>query len=239
MLSIIIPTLNEEKCLPKLISEIKNQSFSDYEIIVSDACSSDRTVEIAKNSGCRVVVGDKTKRHPSIQRNNGARIARGDCFLFLDADTIFLDNNFLLKTVKDFADRKLGAAGFYLKFNSNRFFYKFYYCFYNGFSFLAQYLRPVAVGAAIIVKKELHDRVEGFDESIFIGEDQLYCEKIAKIGKFRIIKKAKIFFSIRRFEEEGSWNLFFKLIYAVFYVLIFGPIRRKIIKYEFGKHSLF
>lgn len=237
MLSIIIPTLNEEKYLPKLLRDIKGQTFSNYEIIVSDACSDDKTIEIAKSYGCKIVVGNKDKRHPSIQRNDGARVARGETLLFLDADTLFINKNFLKKTIKNFSKRKLGIAGFYLKFKSNKFFYLFYYCFYNGVSFLAQYIKPLAVGAAIIVRKDLHDKIGGFDESIFIGEDQVYCERISKMSKFRIIGRVKIFFSIRRFEKEGRWNLFFKLIYSTAYVLFFGPIKKKIVKYDFGKHN--
>lgn len=237
MLSIIIPTLNEEKYLPKLLEDIKRQTFSNYEVIVSDGSSDDKTIDIARSYGCRVVLGDENKRHPSIQRNNGARIARGEWLLFLDADTLFDNEKFLEKTIKNFSKRKLGIAGFYLKFKSNKFFYLFYYCFYNGFSFLAQYIKPLAVGAAIIVKKELHNRVGGFDESIFIGEDQVYCEKVSKIVKFRIIKGVKIFFSIRRFEKEGCWKMFFKLIYSAGYVLFFGPIKKKIVRYDFGGHQ--
>jgi glycosyltransferase involved in cell wall biosynthesis len=237
MLSIIIPTLNEEKYLPKLLEDIREQTFSNYEIIVSDGCSDDGTVEIARSYGCKVVTGDKNKRHPSFQRNDGAKVAQGELLLFLDADTLFDDKNFLEKTIKSFSKKKLGIAGFCLKFKSNKFFYLFYYCFYNGFSFLAQYIKPLAVGAAIIVRKDMHDKIGGFDTSIFIGEDQVYCEKISKMSKFRIIRGVKIFFSIRRFEKEGRWKLFFKLIYSTLYVLLFGPIKKKIVKYDFGNYK--
>ena len=236
MLSIIIPTLNEEKCLPKLLQLIKKQSFSDYEIIVSDALSEDETLKIAESYGCRIVMSDKDHRHPSIQRNKGAEVSRGDVLLFLDADTSFLGDNFLFKVYNEFKNRKLDVAGFYLRFKSRKFFYLFYYCFYNGSAFLAQYFKPLAVGAGIMIRKEVHEKVGGFDEKIFIGEDQVYCEKASRLGRFRLIRSGKIFFSIRRFEKEGRWRLFFKLIYATLYVLILGPIKRKIIKYDFGKH---
>lgn len=237
MLSIIIPTLNEEKYLPKLLKLIKEQSFNDYEIIISDACSEDRTLEVSKSYNCRIVVGDKNKRHPSIQRNDGVKNANGDLILFLDADTILVDKFFLEKTINDFKRRNLGVAGFYMKLESS-FFYKIYKFIYNKLAFLAQYFKPLAVGAAIIIKKELHDKINGFDESIFIGEDQDYCERASKIEKFRLITKdVFIVFSTRRFKEEGKWKLFIKLIYATFYVLFLGKIKKRIIKYTFGKHK--
>ena len=55
ILSIIIPTYNEEEYLPVLLESIKQQDFSDYEIIVADADSKDNTVKIAEEYGCIVV----------------------------------------------------------------------------------------------------------------------------------------------------------------------------------------
>ncbi|MFA5644442.1 MAG: glycosyltransferase [Patescibacteria group bacterium] len=236
MLSIIIPTLNEEKYLPILLNSLKKQSFSDYEIIIADACSDDATVSLAQSYGCKIVFGDKNKRHPAIQRNAGADNSIGEILLFLDADTILPDDYFLEKTLNNFRKRSLGVAGFYMDFKSRKFFYRFYYLVYNSMAFLAQYIRPVAVGAGIIIQRELHYKIGGFDEEIFIGEDQIYCEKASKIKKFRLIRKTKIFFSIRRFEKDGRWKLFSKLLYSFLYVLVLGPVKKEIIKYEFGKH---
>jgi glycosyltransferase involved in cell wall biosynthesis len=239
MLSIVIPTLNEEKYLPILLNSLKSQSFVDYEIIVSDGASDDRTIEVAKNNNCKIVISEKNKRHPSIQRNLGVTVAQGDILLFLDADTSIPDKFFLEKTLEDFNSRELGSASYYINTKSKSFFYKSCYFFYNKLAYLCQYLRPLAIGAGIIVKKKLHEKIGGFDESIFIGEDHDYCFKTSKIEKFRLIKTTKIYFSTRRFETEGRFNLLTKLIYSAFYVLIFGPIRKKIVQYDFGKHKTF
>ncbi|PIV12587.1 MAG: teichoic acid biosynthesis protein, partial [Candidatus Nealsonbacteria bacterium CG03_land_8_20_14_0_80_36_12] len=97
MLSIIIPTLNEEKYLPSLLEEIKKQNFSDYEIIVADGGSEDKTVKIARNYGCKIVKGGL----PAKGRNEGAKIAEGDILLFMDADNIFLPENFLKNLLEE------------------------------------------------------------------------------------------------------------------------------------------
>ena len=63
MLSIIIPTYNEEEYLPKLLNCIKNQTHKDYEIIVADANSKDKTRQIAKKYGVfgeKVFMGNKS-----------------------------------------------------------------------------------------------------------------------------------------------------------------------------------
>lgn len=76
--SIVIPTYNEEEYLPKLLESIKMQSYDDYEIIVADANSNDRTREIAEEYGCIVVDGGL----PAVGRNNGAKVAKGEIILF-------------------------------------------------------------------------------------------------------------------------------------------------------------
>ena len=235
MLSIIIPTLNEEKNLGNLLRDLQEQTWINYEIIVSDSNSNDKTLEIAQKYNCRVFIEkDNNRRHPSIQRNNGAKIAKGDLLLFLDADTRLPNKYFLEKTITEFNFRKLDISGFYLDFNSKKFFYRFYKRIYNGIAKIAQRIKPLALGAGIMSKKEIYDQIGGFDETIFIGEDQVYCERGAKLGKFRLIKSTKIFFSIRRFEKYGPWKTFFQIIYSTIYVLIFGPIKKKIVKYDFG-----
>ena len=79
MLSIIIPTYNEEEVLPNLLRSIKEQDYKDYEVVVADAKSTDKTREIAQKFDCRVVDGGL----PGEGRNHGAEAAKGDRFLFL------------------------------------------------------------------------------------------------------------------------------------------------------------
>ena len=58
-ISIIIPTLNEEKYIERCLKSLKNQSFRNFEIIVSDSYSTDDTVKIAKKYGAKVVLTKK------------------------------------------------------------------------------------------------------------------------------------------------------------------------------------
>jgi glycosyltransferase involved in cell wall biosynthesis len=81
--SIIIPTKNEEVDLPRLLDSIRSQSFPMEQVIVVDNASEDKTREIARNSGARVLEGGPNQ---SAQRNLGATVATQDAFCFLDAD---------------------------------------------------------------------------------------------------------------------------------------------------------
>jgi len=233
MLSIVIPTLNEEKYLPKLLDNIKNQPHVEHEVIVSDGNSKDKTISIAKGFGCTIIIDNK--KSPARQRNNGANIAKGDTILFLDADTE-LTNNFLLNSYNEFKDRKLNSAGFYLIFNSRFFIYRLFEFFYASVCFLGQYFFPASVGVGIIVKKQDHQKIKGFDESIFIGEDYDYIKRLSKIGRYRMIRSTKLYFSVRRLEKEGVLKVLWKWFKGSIHFIIKGPIRKKIVDYKFGEY---
>lgn len=234
MLSIIIPTLNEEKYLPRLLDSIYKQDFKNYEIIVSDAGSSDKTFEVAKRYGTKFILSDKIK-HPSFQRNEGAKQAKGDTLLFLDADSV-LTAGFLSCSLKQFREEKLIAASFYIKFNPNR----FHYNLYSGISNLVSRLKkngktPVAIGAAIIAEKKGHDLIEGYDLKVLLSEDCDYVSRLARHGKFNMIKKCPLLYSARRIEKEGYLVSGIKWLKMGFMTVTNQRIRKQIVNYDFGK----
>ena len=199
-LSIIIPTLNEEKYLPRLLDSIKGQDFSDYEIIVSDGGSTDKTGIIAVKYGA-FFISDKEHHHPSWQRNNGAAIANGEVLLFLDADAELMSGSLRL-AVDEFKERNLTAAGFYIEFSPNRRSYSLYSSVFNCFCRLRQYLAPAAVGSGIMSKRLAHETVKGFDTEIYVAEDFDYCYRLSRTGIFRMINSVRLKHSSRRLEKE-------------------------------------
>lgn len=234
MLSIIIPTLNEEKYLPRLLDSIYKQDYKDYEVIVSDAGSTDKTSEIVKKSGLKFIVSDKIK-HPSYQRNEGARIASGKVLLFLDADSVLLDG-FLMQAMTYFKEQSLDAASFYIKFNPNKWYYSLYSLISNSIFFLKQRSKnPAAIGAAIMAKTKTHKLINGFDLEVLLGEDYDYCARISEVGKFRIIKKPKILYSSRRIEKEGFIITGLKWLKMGTFTLTSKKIKKQIVRYDFGE----
>ena len=231
MLSIIIPTLNEEKYLPLLLSSIRKQKFCDYEIIVADANSSDKTVEIAQLFGCKIIKGGE----PARGRNEGAKVARGDKFLFFDADNIYLPENFFQILLNRFEKRKLDVASFPIYPLGNGF-DKFAYRIYNSWVNLIQKLFPYATNS-VLARREIHEKINGFDEEIKIAEDHDYAKRAAKVGKFGFIKTEPVLTSTRRFEKDGRFKTYSKYILCGVYMGIFGPVKKDIFKYRYNHYD--
>lgn len=203
ILSIIIPTYNEEACLPVLLESIKKQSFDDYEIIVADANSTDKTREIAESYECIVTEGGL----PAVGRNNGAKIAKGEYLLFLDSD-LKLTDDYLRNVIYEFRMERAGIAITQMLPMSNKVEDKLFHDFANYFMISVEKIKPHGAGCyGIIAKKELHDACNGFDEELTFGEDTDYIERLASKERFKVLRNAKIGVSTRRLEEEGIETL--------------------------------
>jgi len=201
--SIIIPTYNEEEYLPTLLDSIKKQNFDDYEIIIADANSTDRTREIAEEYGCIIVDGGM----PAVGRNNGAKVAKGDYLLFLDSD-LKLTDDYLRDVLYEFQMERLGIAITQMKPLSKKSQDKIWHNLANLFMVGIEKIKPHGAGCyGIIVKRELHEKCGGFDEELNFGEDSDYINRLGHVEQFNVLRKAKIGVSTRRLEEEGIQTL--------------------------------
>lgn len=227
MLSIIIPAKNEERYLTKLLDSIKKQDYKDYEVIVADAGSKDKTKEIARKAGCRLVKGGL----PSVGRNNGAKYAKGDLLLFLDSD-VMLPKDFLKENVAEFKRRGLGIATCFQIPDSNNILDKIYFKVADFLLVLGSFFYPGAYGFCIFTKKDVFNKIKGFDPEIKLFEDHDYAERASKISKYGILKKAKVLISVRRYLKFGRGRTILKNLVAGLYRLFFGKIKDKRFDYR-------
>ena len=226
MISIIIPAWNEEKFLPRLLECIKSQTYDNYEVIVADAGSTDKTKSIAEKAGCKVVKGGM----PGPGRNNGAKAAKGELLIFLDADCT-IEKDFLKDAIEEFKWRNLDVCGVYLTPDVKNIRNFFFLGSFNFWIWITQSFYPNAAASGIICKKPLHEKINGFDETVILSEDMDYVNRAGKLGKFRILIKPKLIFSMRRYEKAGM-KTGCNLLLSVFYRAFFGEIRKDVFKYN-------
>ncbi len=231
-LSVIIPTLNEEKFLPRLLSALAGQSRPPDEIIVADAGSVDGTVEVARKYSCRVVRGGL----PARGRNEGAWAARGNVFLFLDAD-VLPDRTFLEKTLQEFERRRLDVATCYVAPLSERDIDSILHAFSNFYLRATQPIFPHAPGFCIFSRQEVHRAIGGFDGSLKLAEDHDYVQRASKVGRFGILSSAQIPVSVRRLDEDGRFNLSAKYFLVELRLMTGGKVQKELFDYRFGQHT--
>jgi glycosyltransferase involved in cell wall biosynthesis len=224
-LSCVIITLNEEKNLPWLLESLKNQTFKDFEVIVADYNSTDKTRKIARHFGCKITQGGVH----SVARNNGAKIARGNYLLFLDADSV-LPKNFLAKNLAKFKKSGKGTATVKIKPMSEKVRDRMLFNLYNYWAKGMSRISPHCAGCSIFTKKDVFLALGGFDEKIVFAEDHNYAKRARRYGF--IFLPVPINNSVRRLEKDGRVKFTIKYIYAGLYRMFYKEINRKIFEYD-------
>lgn len=230
-LSVVIPTMNEEDYLPRILVSIKSQTLRPLEVIIADAGSTDRTREIAESFGARIVSGGM----PGEGRNRGAEAARGDLIFFFDADVELRDEQFLENAVTSFENASLDVATADVTPINGSTFDDVSHQIYNFYVRLVGKWRPHAPGFCLLVRKSLHEAIDGFDETVVFAEDQDYAFRGSRVGKFGFLPKSlQIHVSTRRQKRDGYVSMYVKYILAELHMLFIGPIRHDKFNYTFG-----
>ncbi len=200
-ISIIIPVLNEEKSLPKLLDyllEIQNPKIVK-ELLIVDGGSSDSTLEILKSYPSIIVLQSEKGR--AKQMNFGAKKATSTIHYFLHCDT-FPPKNFDAEIIKQVQNRNLSGC-FKMKFDNNhivllisQWFTKFNHISCRGGDH------------SLFVERNLFEKLNGFNENLTIYEDNEFIKRLYKNSKFVVIQKS-ITTSARKYIKNGVWKLQF------------------------------
>ena len=235
--SIIIPSLNEEINLPVLLLSIQNQTLKDYEVIVVDSGSKDKTKENTqkfKDTISQFSFIERPCKNVSMARNYGASKAKGEFLVFFDAD-VEVEPVFLEQIKKNLDEYKLDATTVWNRSKHTSVVGTVVLTLLNVNMSLFQNIKPAANGPCIIMRKSLFDTVGFFDEQIVFGEDfDLIQRAHKKQAEFKVFRKPILYVSTRRFEKEGFFISLYKSLKALLYQLIIGPIRKPIFEYEMG-----
>nr|WP_086939165.1 glycosyltransferase [Thaumasiovibrio occultus] len=237
-LSVVVITLNEEQNIGRLLDDLSAQTFRDFEVILVDSNSEDRTCEIAasyhdKLPALRIEVMET--RGVSLGRNTGANLAQNERLLFLDAD-VRLESNFLARAITKLEHSGLDVAGVYMGAQDLPLAYRLGYGLFNAGLFLTQFGFPTAVGACIFSTRTIHQRLGGFDEAIVLCEDCDYVKRAAKTWRFRFIPMM-FQFDPRRLQQDGFFTMGFTYLKANVRRFFFGEMRNNEMEYKFGHYE--
>ena len=201
-ISIVIPTLNEEKAIEETLADLF-ENHSPDEVIVADGGSTDQTLSLI-NSRVKIIHSEKGRAK---QMNAGAEKATGDVFLFLHADTRLPRNG--VSKIKDMVARGVKAGRFRMRFDDRRWLLRLYetYTRFHFFSYGDQ---------GFFVAKELFEKLSGFDEWVPF-EDIDFYKRLRQLTRPVIIKNPVVT-SARRFCGVGCLkqkfiNLFLVALY--------------------------
>lgn len=211
MISIIVPVFNEEASIERFIFCIKeNISNTKAELLLIDGGSSDNTVQICEEAETKVFKAPKKGR--AAQMNFGASKASGDILYFLHADS--LPPSSFIKDIYENIDKGYSAGCYKLSFDSEHYLLKLYTWFTQFDVTLFRF-----GDQSLFITKKVFSKINGFDESLQVMEDQQIVREIKKENKFVIISKSVVT-SSRKYDQVGPMRLqfIFALIVCLYYL---------------------
>ena len=231
-LSVIIPTLNEERHVGALLSDVANQIRKPDEVLVVDAGSTDGTVALLRwFPSVKVLAGTSPV---ACGRNLGGRSATGDVLIFLDAD-VRLPRDFFESFLEEFEGRRLDVGcPLYMPYRSTPAVEGFHALF-NLVMKAVQGISPSGAGHCIAVRGDLFRESSGFDPGLKFDDIEL-IRRLSKGRCFGIVAE-RVFVSDRRYREQGIVRMILRYsLMSLFFALgKFAWANR--VDYEFGKHA--
>lgn len=240
-LAIVIPTLNEERYVGGLLESIARQTIQPVEVAVVDAFSKDKTEAVVKSYSKKLPqlkFYQTPKSTISRQRNLGVKKTQASRILFLDADTALIDDDTLEKYIEEVEEKHADVAVACNYPLSHHWKDMAYFQAANLTTKVGKHIWPMAVGINLFCKRNIFEKLGGFDEKIKVGEDIEMVQRFAKKGFiYEVLEEPKIHTSVRRLRKEGRIRFVLMMINSFINHHIYGfhknPIEKK---YEFGKH---
>ena len=185
VVSFIVPAHNEEPLLPATLRAIHQAAAAcaiEYEIIVADDASTDRTARVATDSGARVV--SVQHRQIAATRNSGARAANGDILVFVDADTLI--NETVLRRALDTVAAGAVGGGATVRFDGRIPLYA--KALTPWLTAMMRWMR-LAAGCFVFCTRSAFDAAGGFNERLFGAEEIALSVALKKVGRFVILQE--------------------------------------------------
>lgn len=216
-ISVIIPTLNEEKLILQILSQFTPDIKKRFgiEVIISDGGSVDSTISLIESSSLadkivKAVPGEKQNIPQG--RNAGASSASGKFFYFFNADTLIENTeSFFSTSISTFQKSPFAALTCNIRVfpDDVRLSDKMFHGFYNNYvKVLNKAGMGMGRGECHMVRNEVFRSVGGYNELLAAGEDYDLYRRIAKYGKIKFISELTVYESPRRYRKFGYRKVF-------------------------------
>ena len=220
MISVVIPAYNEEQVLPGTLQALFAQP-GDFETIVVDGNSTDRTLAILDNlefrtsspltpTPSRLVLNSPKGR--ASQMNAGAKQAIGEWLLFLHADTVLPDGAIQRLNEME-SDQAIQAGGFMHQFSGDDWRLR---CVSFLDNFRCTRSRIIYGDQALFVRRTLFERLGGFPNQPIL-EDVVFCERLIRVTK-PLLLSPPVITDARKFIKMGIWRSFIRVLLIILHV---------------------
>ena len=203
MISFIVPAHNEEAWIVRCLTAIREAMASipsEYEIIVVDDASTDTTASLAHQHGARVV--PVAHRQISATRNAGAREARSELLVFVDADTL-VNAAVIHSALSSIAEGALGG-GCIPRFEGRL--PLWFRALYPGMVFIMRHILNQTGGACLFCTRAAFDATGGFSEAHYAAEEDVWVKALKKHGRF-VIPPETVITSGRSLRTQSPWTI--------------------------------
>lgn len=228
MISVIIPTLNEENTLPNLLSQFDEDLMHKYaiELIVADGGSTDQTRQIARQSAHKVLTPSWEKHTIGGLRNVGARESSGEILFFFNADVIVenIERYFeLMLEAHAMPNVVATTCPVFVNPEEESFVDRLYHLFFSLHVWLLNLLGfGTGRGECQVVKRRDFFSIGGYEENYPAGEDFDLFRRLAKKGKIRFLWPVKVYESPRRYRNYGYLRVTMLWLFNGIWIILFG-----------------
>ncbi len=225
-LSVIVPAYNEAEYLGKSLEALLAQDYPDFEVIVVDNASTDKTAEIARSYA--VTVLSEKRKGTQWARECGRRAARGEIIVNMDADCI-PEKTWLSRGAQFLKDSNaVAVTGPYDYYDASALFRSVSLLtqvyLYSAMNRVVQFfhLGGVVIGGNLFIRAFALEAIGGYNTAItFYGDDPDTGKRLAKVGYVAYEKSLRMRTSARRLHKQGILKIFF--LYVFYFIISLTP----------------